>query len=136
MHYRQTGYKQLHGKQRFCRTKLTGVNATIQFQNDSLRSILYKTQEIIPLTTGKSSSAVIYPIWELTLVQTDQKLLRRYNLIFVLYRFLNSKIGDYLDNLIIAFVLLYVMNKIMTKGFPYLLRQGQRITSLINSKII
>lgn len=39
--------------------------------NDSLRNVLYKTQEIISHGAEKASSAILYPIWETKLMQTD-----------------------------------------------------------------
>lgn len=46
----------------------------ILYHNDSLRNVLYKTQEIISYSAEKASSAILYPIWETELMQTDRSV--------------------------------------------------------------
>lgn len=58
--------------QRFSRIKLIELKAIIKFQNDSPKSILCKTQEIIALSNRKALPEIIYPILGVTLMQTDQ----------------------------------------------------------------
>lgn len=45
-------------------------------------------------------------------------------MIYVLHRTFNSKVEDYVVNLIIA--ICSVLSKILIKGFPFLLWQGQK----------